>query len=354
MSLKNFFSQNNPYQFNNSNKNELFLNFINQSTRHHYGNCKEYKKILNFFNYNPKIKYDISDLPYLPVQLFKHNELLSVKKNKIVKILHSSGTSTGMPSKIFLDKENSNNQINALKNIFQYHFGDQRLPMLIIEKKSLLTNNNNFDAKKAAFYGFSIFGKNYSFALNSLGEIDYDSINDFLTKYSKNNFIIFGFTNQVFETLINKLDTKKLDQNLRNGILIHGGGWKKMENNRISKKEFKKKLKIKTKIHKVFNYYGLVEQTGSIFFQCSCGYFTTSNFSDVLIRDSNFNLCKDNQKGFIQLLSVLPTSYPGHNILTQDIGEIISSKNLKCGLDIKHFEVHGRSKIAEVRGCSDA
>ena len=29
MSLKNFFSQNNPYQFNNSNKNELFLNSIN-------------------------------------------------------------------------------------------------------------------------------------------------------------------------------------------------------------------------------------------------------------------------------------------------------------------------------------
>ena len=82
MSLKNFFLQNNPYQFNDSNKNELFLNFINQSTRHHYRNCKEYKKILNFFNYNPKIKYDISELPYLPVQLFKHNELLSVKKNK--------------------------------------------------------------------------------------------------------------------------------------------------------------------------------------------------------------------------------------------------------------------------------
>ena len=189
--------------------------------------------------------------------------------------------------------------------------------------------------------------------MNSSGEIDYDSINDFLTKYSKNNFIIFGFTNQVFETLINKLDTKKLDQNLRNGILIHGGVGKKWRITGFLRKSLKK-LKIKTKIHKVFNYDGLVEQRGSIFFQCSCGYFTTSNFSDVLIRDSNFNLCKDNQKGFIQLLSVLPTSYPGHNILTQDIGEIISSKNLKCGLDIKHFEVHGRSKIAEVRGCSDA
>ena len=69
------------------------------------------------------------------------------------------------------------------------------------------------------------------------------SINDFLTKYSKNNFIIFGFTNQVFETLINKLDTKKLDQNLRNGILIHGGGWKKWRITKFLRKSLKKNLK---------------------------------------------------------------------------------------------------------------
>ena len=92
---------------------------------------------------------------------------------------------------------------------------------IIIEKKSLLTNNNNFDAKKAAFYGFSIFGKNYSFALNSSGKIDYDVVNEFLNKHAKNNFIIFGFTNQVFETLINKLNTKKLTQNLRIFYVLH-------------------------------------------------------------------------------------------------------------------------------------
>ena len=72
-----------------------------------------------------------------------------------------------------------------------------------------------------------------------------------------------------------------------------------------------------------------------------------------MIRDSNFNLCKDNQKGFIQLLSVLPTSYPGHNILTEDIGEIIEENKCKCGLKGKHFLVHGRAKNTETRGCSD-
>ena len=59
------------------------------------------------------------------------------------------------------------------------------------------------------------------------------------------------------------------------------------------------------------------------------------------------------QRGLIQLLSLLPTSYPGHNILTEDVGEIIGEDDCKCGLKGKHFLVHGRAKQAEIRGCSD-
>ena len=98
----------------------------------------------------------------------------------------------------------------------------------------------------------------------------------------------------------------------------------------------------------------MVEQTGSIFIESKdCGYFHTSIFSDILIRDHNFNVLKKNEKGLIQLFSVLPTSYPGHNILTEDIGEIVGQDNCKCGLKGKYFLVHGRAKEAEIRGCSD-
>ena len=81
--------------------------------------------------------------------------------------------------------------------------------------------------------------------------------------------------------------------------------------------------------------------------------FHDKSFSDFLIRDKNFKIQKNGSKGFIQLLSTLPTSYPGHSILTEDIGEIIGVDNCKCGLKGKYFVVHGRAKEAEVRGCSD-
>ena len=63
-------------------------------------------------------------------------------------------------------------------------------------------------------------------------------------------------------------------------------------------------------------------------------------------------LVKNGSKGLIQLLSLVPTSYPGHNIITEDIGAIVEKKN-SCKINAKHFMVYGRSTQSEIRGCSD-
>ena len=127
-----------------------------------------------------------------------------------------------------------------------------------------------------------------------------------------------------------------------------------MEKLKVNNSIFKKKLINKINLKKVYNYYGLVEQAGSVFIESKqCGYFHTSIYSDIFIRDKKFNVLKNKKKGLIQLMSLLPTSYPGHNILTEDIGEIIGEDNCKCGLKGKYFLIHGRVKKAEIRGCSD-
>jgi len=55
----------------------------------------------------------------------------------------------------------------------------------------------------------------------------------------------------------------------------------------------------------------------------------------------------------VQLLSLLPTSYPGHSILTEDIGEIVKDSKCKCYGHGTRFLIHGRLKNAELRGCSN-
>ena len=57
--------------------------------------------------------------------------------------------------------------------------------------------------------------------------------------------------------------------------------------------------------------------------------------------------------GLIQTLSLLPISYPGHNILTEDLGIIQGIDDCKCGKMGKYFTILGRVPNSELRGCSD-
>jgi len=342
-----------PYSLSEEKKLIFFKEKISKLTYHHYNNSKEYKKLLDFLGFKCKKVTDLKEIPFLPVRLFKEFNLKSISQKKVIKVLLSSGTSNNQPSKIYLDKENANMQSKALNKIVKTILNKERLPMLIIDKNLKTVDRKNFNAQLAAIYGFSIFGRNHTYLLNENNNINYKTLNNFLLKFSNQKFFIFGFTSMVYKNLIQQLSTKLLHANFNNGILLHGGGWKKMEKLKINNKTFKQKLWNKFKLKNVYNYYGLVEQTGSIFLECKCGYFVTSNFSDILIRDKNFNILQNGNKGFIQLFSLLPTSYPGHSILTEDIGEIVEKKNCNCPLNGKRFLVHGRIKEAEIRGCSD-
>ena len=344
-----------PFSLKKEDKLEKFLNYINRLTIHHYKNCKIYGKIIKNLKFKIKKKNKLENFPMLPVRIFKKHDLQSVPKNKVIKKLVSSGTSGQELSKIYLDKENAKNQTMVLKKITETILGNQRMPMLIIDRDPKILDRSVISAQLTAIYGFSIFGKHYCYLLDDQGNIDYKKLNEFLKKYSHDNFFIFGFTSLVFENLIQKLSTKLICSNFQNGILLHGGGWKKLDKLKINNDNFRKKLFSKIKLKKIHNYYGLVEQTGSIFIESNeCGYFHTSVYSDILIRDNNFEISQKGKKGLIQLFSLLPTSYPGHNILTEDIGEIVGEDDCKCGKQGKYFRVHGRAKKAEIRGCSDA
>jgi len=341
------------FELNKKKKNKYFKSALSKIINFHYKNCNTYKKILQNLSFNPKKIYDLKNIPYLSVRIFKKYDLYSIKKKNIFKILNSSSTTSNEPSKIYLDKKNAVNQSIALTKIFNSFFGKERYPMLIIDNENHLKNRNHFNARSAAVLGFSKFGKNITFALNDRMEVNHKIIKKFVDKYKNEKVIIFGFTYLIWEKFI-KAFKKKISFN--NAILIHGGGWKKLDYLNITNKKFKEILKKNFSISKVHNYYGMIEQTGSIFFECSkCENFIASDYSDIIIRDKNFDVLKKDKIGFIQLLSTLPTSYPGNSILTEDLGFI--SENYKCSscskLNGTRFKVVGRIKDSEIRGCSD-
>ena len=338
-----------PYSLNRFKKKEIYVDAMRYLTRYHYDKCKEYSNILDLLNF--KGISDLQDVPFFPVRLYKKMDLKSVSLKDVSKVLTSSGTTNQNVSKIFLDKITSINQTKALVKIVSSFIGDKRLPMLVIDCPSVIKDRNSYSARGAAIMGFSMFGYNTVYALTDQMELDESVVSGFVEKYCNESVLIFGFTYMVWQQFLQRINCKL---NIPNGILIHGGGWKKLLDIAVDNNTFKKKAMEFCLIDKVYNYYGMVEQTGSIFMECECGYLHSSIFSDILIRNTkDFSVCDFEEQGVVQLLSLLPMSYPGHSVLSEDVGILHGEDDCKCGRLGKYFSIQGRLKDAEIRGCSN-
>lgn len=340
-----------PYSFRKNEKRMLYQKILRDLIHHHYRTCLPYQKILDLLLFDVKITHSLENIPFIPARLFKMHDLFSVDRSNIHKTLHSSGTSGQPISKIFLDRLTSTAQTKALTKILSNFLGSERLPMLIIDHPSVLKNRNLFSARGAGVLGFSMLGRDITYALDENMQLDITAVKNFLKKYQNKVIFLFGFTHIVWEFFYKKIFPFYLD--FRKAILIHGGGWKKMQLESVDNVLFKKSLYTACGLRKIFNYYGMVEQMGSIFMECEKGYLHCSLFSDVVTRRDDFSLCKKREPGILQLFSLLPQSYPGHSILSEDIGEILGEDDCDCGRLGKYFIVHGRIQHAEIRGCSD-
>ena len=341
-----------PFSLPIEKKNSWYLRNQKKLSLYHYKYSKNYKLISdNIFKSIPKVK-KISDLPFLHASLFKNFNLISRNNNQKISIFSSSGTTGSTQSKINLDPKTSFLQSKALSKIFSGII-DKNKDIFFIENKYFLSSRESMSAKGAAIKGFGQLCKNKYFLLDKDNKINLSILRNYLKKNKNKEFIIFGFTSSIWFNLVTEMKKQKMKLKKNQGIMIHGGGWKKMYKLSVSNNKFKSEIKNLLGLKQIYNYYGMMEQTGSVFLECEKGYFHCSNFSDIIIRNSKLKLSKINEIGLIQTLSLLPLSYPGHNILTEDMGIIHGIDNCKCGKKGKYFTVLGRVPSAELRGCSD-
>lgn len=345
-----------PYSLDKEAKHRLLNERLHELTRHHYQACPEYRRMMDACGIDPDALPDYEQLPFLPVRLFKEFELRSCAKEEVVKTLTSSGTTGQQVSRIFLDREAAALQTKCLTKIVSAFLGTQRVPMLILDSSAVVKNRAMFSARGAGILGFSMFGSKRQYALDENMELDIEGMKDFLAAHEGESIFMFGFTFMVWQHFYKKLKESGYHPDLSKGILIHGGGWKKLVSEKVSPEEYKARLREVCGIlpENVHDYYGMVEQTGTIYMECKCGHLHTSAFSDVLIRRPlDFSLADRGEKGLIEVVSVLPASYPGHVLLTEDEGVILGEDDCPCGLKGKYFKIEGRIKNAEIRGCSD-
>ena len=333
-------------------KERVLLDGLNELDEHHRRNCPEYNRLVSVLWPDYRKAETLAELPYLAVGLFKSHRLCSIPKEKIFKTLTSSGTTGQAVSQIFLDVETAQRQSAALSRIMTHTLGPNRLPMILVESSALLKDRARFSARAAGVLGMMTFGRDHFYALDENMDLDEKGLHAFLEKVNGKPFFMFGFTFMIWQYLYQRIADRSVD--LSQGILVHGGGWKKLQELAVSNEEFKRKLRERTGLSRIYNFYGLVEQVGSIYVEGENGYLFAPNYADVIVRDPlTWEPAPMGTPGVLQVLSLLPLSYPGHSVLTEDLGIIHGIDDAAGGRFGKYFSVLGRIPKAELRGCSD-
>lgn len=344
----------NPFDVVKEEKERLLTERLRDLSMLHYDRCPAYRNIVDGLGCEPEKIRSFTELPFIPVSLFKSMDLLSIDREDVFKTMTSSGTSGQAVSRIFLDRQTAGNQQKTLARIVSDFTGQSRMPMLIIDSPSVIKDRKMFSARGAGVLGFSIFGADRTYVLKDDMTIDMGAVSAFLEKHKGKTIFLFGFTFMVWQHFYKELEARDLSVDLSDGILIHGGGWKKLVSDAVTSEVFQERLLERTGLRRIHDYYGMAEQTGSIYMECECGHLHASTYSDIVIRDHrDFSVCGVGETGIIQVVSMIPESYPGHSLLTEDEGVLLGEDDCPCGRKGKYFSIKGRLQNAEIRGCSD-
>ncbi|WP_440951207.1 LuxE/PaaK family acyltransferase [Methanosphaerula subterraneus] len=346
------------YSLSDEEKNLILLEIIKVQLVNTQNNIY----IKNFFS-KQKIDIDhivrLEDVPALPVQMFKYFEMEICPKEEISKILKSSGTTTGIPSRIPLSKNTTINQTKALISILASYLGPKRRLFVVIDHEGINSRGMEYSARTAGVRGLSIYAKKIVYLLkeeNGELRLNLQAIQDLIDNHANEEVYVFGYTYIIWSVFYKQIIKEKINLKFADVKIFHSGGWKKLTDHTVSKELFTKTIArlFNTKDEKIYDFYGMTEQLGIIFVDCEHGNKHVPNFSQVIIRDIlTLEPCKIGESGLIEVMSVLSDSYYCQAILTEDLGCLVGFDDCPCGRKGRYFRFISRVEKEELRGCGD-
>lgn len=284
---------------------------------------------------------------FIHSRLFKEELFLS-SFPQLDYTFYSSGT-TGKRTQVTFNRFDALQQQRNILSIMKSYCPRSRTSAFFYPISEV--SSNPASARTAAYKAYSMLaGK--SFALPSDPVQFFTELTGILNSQSFSSYIIFGFTAEIFQ-LFHSIKHQDLSIPDIPCTLIHGGGWKKADQV-LSQDELDKLIRSLLPKAQIINYYGMVEQLGSIFPSCEFGFLHTTQSNHIVFRDQNGSqIHEPNKTGLIQVISLIGQSLPNNSILTEDLGFFHSINNCSCGRPGVAFKVSRRLPRSEVRGCSN-
>jgi len=303
----------------------------------------------------------LADLPYLPVGAFKSNPPLAlVDTYEVKRTLTSSATTSQVPSRVVLDAETAKRMTKGVTTIIKDFIGSARRPYLVIDTPENLSTQGELGARGAAIQGLGSFATEVVCCLRRDPEgntsLDLERLLDCAAKWRETEVLAYGFTYVIWTQLVQPLQRQGITLDIPNVRVLHSGGWKRLEREAVTKDAFIGGVAsvFGCSPDRVIDFYGMVENVGVVYPDCERGNKHVPAFAEVVVRNPmTLEPVAVGQQGLVQVCSVLPTSFPGFLVLTDDMAEIIDYDQCPCGRRGTSFRFAGRVPKAEVRGCGN-
>lgn len=298
--------------------------------RFQYEHNPVYQSFCKYLSKNPSNVKHIADIPFLPIQFFKTEKIVSSSEEAKV-VFSSSGTTGMITSKHYITDvayyENSYNKAFAqfYGNIEDYcilallpSYLERDGSSLIYMVDDLIKRSNHRDS---------------GFYLNDLEKLSNKIIE---LENEGQNIILIGVT----YALLDLIEYKKFQ--LKNTIIMETGGMKGRRKE-IIREELHQTLCEGFGVNAIHSEYGMTELLSQAY-SLGNGIFECPIWMDVLIRDTEdaLNYIENGKTGGINVIDLANINSCSF-IATQDLGKKYNNKT---------FEVLGRFDNSDIRGCN--
>lgn len=326
--------------------------------------CRRHDGYRNYVEHWP-VKYQtaerVRDLPFLPVGILKSDPPLSfISPEDVKRTLTSSATTSQSPSRVVLDSATSRRMTKGTIIILRDFIGSARRPYLVVDTPDQTATRTEMGARGAAIQGLQPFATETTYCLRSNEPeelaLDIGKLTEFADRHRDTELLIYGFTYILWTHLVKPLLAEGVRLHLNNAKILHSGGWKKLLDQAVEKDQFNQQLAcvVGCPPSSVIDFYGMVESVGIIFPDCDQGNKHAPAYGDVIVRNPlTLQPVAPGEEGIVQVCSVLPTSFPGNLLLTEDMARVVSYDGCGCGRRGISFRFAGRLPKAEVRGCGN-
>lgn len=327
-----------------------FLREMVQLTRHHLAGCPDYARIWPAW----RGAETPAELPYLHVGLFK---LLNLRTQgsgiQHQRTLNSSSTSGTGASQIVMDAHSAKLQSESSIAILKDFVGGTVRPFVVLDSPRSL-RSPALSARIAAALSLKPLASDMYLVLEDAADpasVKWPQVLNAVA--ASGSLLVYGFTYLLWQAFEHVPSEVSVELKRKTIHFVHSGGWKKLEHLKIDRATFDARLLAHAGPGSaVVDFYGLVEQVGVVYPECSEGFRHAPAWAEAIVRDPYTLAPLVGEAGQLQLMNTLAWGAPYQSVLTEDMARIVPGACV-CGRQGTRFELLGRMPKAELRGCAN-